>query len=178
MRINYPRAITESVEELAARERQLRGRRTEVRARMLRLLKSGQVPSLAQCAPLLGYSQTQLTRWWEQYRKQGLNGVLTEAPPHGKPSKLTAEALAGLEAVMRAGKIATLRDAQRYLQEQWGITYPSLNGIWYQLRLHRIKLKTGRRRHKQADREAQEAFKAGFRGDPAAAGSRAGLGLR
>jgi hypothetical protein len=40
----------------------------------------------------------------------------------------------------------------------------SLNGVWWQRRKHRIKLKTGRRRHRKADPAAQEAFKAGFRG--------------
>jgi len=178
MRINYREVITESLENLAEREQTLRGRRTGVRIRMLRLLKEGQVPSLAQCAPLLGYSLTQLTRWWGQYRKQGVEALVTEPPPHGRSSRLTAEALTGLEEVMRVGKIATLTDAQRYLQEEWSISYPSLNGVWYQLRQHRIKLKTGRRRHKKADPEAQEAFKAGFRSDPAGAGGGAGLGLR
>ena len=42
--------------------------------------------------------------------------------------------------------------------------YASLNGVWWQLRKHRIKLKTGRRRHRRADAAAQEAFRAGFRG--------------
>jgi transposase len=178
MWINYQEAIAETVEELSRREKQVRGRRTESRVRMLRLLKSGQVPSLAQCAPVLGYSVTQVTRWWERYQKQGLESVLAEPPRPGKQSRLTPEALAGLEEVMKRGAIATLEDARRYLQEEWDITYRSLNGIWWQLRKYRIKLKTGRRRHRKADQEAQDAFKAGFRQDPPAAAGGAGLGLR
>jgi hypothetical protein len=79
---------------------------------------------------------------------------------------LRADALAGLEAVMATGAITTLVDAQRYLAEEWGIVYPSLNGVWVQLRKHRIKKKTGRRRHRRADAAAQAAFSAGFRRGP------------
>jgi transposase len=178
MWINYQQAITETVEDLTAQEKQVRGRPTESRVRMLRLLKSGQVPSLAQCAPLLGYSLTQLTRWWERYHRHGLAAVLAERDYPGMPSHLTPGALAGLEAAMRAGRIATLKDAQRYLREEEGITYRSLNGVWYQLHQHHIKLKTGRRQHRKADKEDQAAFTAGFRDDAPGAPDRAGVGLR
>jgi transposase len=177
MRIDYQQAIRETSEELAAQERKVRGRPVAVRVRMLHLLKSGHVPSLAQGAPLLGYSQTQLTRWWEQYQRQGLAALLVEQPRGGKTSRLTAEARIGLEETMKRGEIATLREVQRYLQEEWDISYRSLNGIWWQLRQHQIKLKTGRRRHKQADKEAQQTFKAGFRRNAPAAQGGAELGL-
>lgn len=45
---------TESEAALTALEKELRGQPTAVRVQMLRLLKSGQVASLAACAPLLG----------------------------------------------------------------------------------------------------------------------------
>lgn len=66
---------------------------------------------------------------------------------------------------MATGAITTLKDAQRSLAAEWGIVYPSLNGVWRQLRKHRIKKKTGRR-HRRADPDAQAAFIAGFRCDP------------
>ena len=78
---------------------------------------------------------------------------------------------------MAAGQIATLKDAQTYLAERHGIVYPSLNGVWSQLRKHQIKLKTGRRRHALADAAAQEAFRAGFRGAVAGGRGAAGVGL-
>ena len=53
----------------------------------------------------------------------------------------------------------------------------SLNGVWAQLRKHKIKLKTGRRRHALADAAAQEAFRAGFRGDGGERRGAAGVGL-
>jgi hypothetical protein len=75
---------------------------------MLRLLKSGTVNSLKDCAPLVGYSVGQLTRWWECYRAKGLAELLKQHKPVGKTSKLTAEAWKGLLVSMRAGHIATI----------------------------------------------------------------------
>lgn len=126
---------------------------------MLRLLKSGAVSSLAACAPLLGYSFTQLQRWWAAYRDGGLDALLQHRTPPGKRSRLTPEAWAGLQAEIRAGRIGQLTDAQRYLRAQWRIEYRSLNGIWWLFKQRRVKLKTGRRRHHQADAAQQARFK-------------------
>lgn len=164
MRTPYPTAIAEAEAALAAEERRLRGRPAAARVRMLRLLKDGTAPTLGACAPLVGYSPRQLARWWAAYRAGGLAGLTRERARPGKASRLTPAALAGLEGEMRAGRIATLGDARRYLAERWGVEYASPNGVWWQLRKHRIKLKTGRRRHRKADAAAQAAFKAGFRG--------------
>ena len=164
MRIAYPAVIAESEEELAAAERRLRGRPPAARVRALRLLKAGVAPTLAGCAALVGYSPRQLARWWAAYRAGGLAEVVRERPRPGRAPRLTAAALAGLEDEMRAGRIATLEDARTCLRERWGIEYASLNGVWWQLRKHGIKLKTGRRRHRKADEAAQAAFRAGLRG--------------
>jgi len=118
-----------------------------------------------------------LARWWATYRQAGLEGVLREPTYPGKTSRLTPEALAGLEAAMTAGQIATLKQAQAYLREQHGVVYGSLQGVWWHLRKHHIKLKTGRRRHEYADAEAQEAFRAGFRDASGRDGRAAGVGL-
>ena len=159
MRTAYPAVIGESEEELAALERRLRGRPAAPRVRMLRLLKAGAARSLGGCAPLVGYSPRQLARWWAAYRAGGLAALTREPARPGKASRLTPEALAGLEGEMRAGRVATLADARRYLADRWGIEYASLNGVWWQLRKHRIKPKTGRRRHRRADAAEQERFK-------------------
>ena len=161
MRTDYPQAITESTEELARHEQALRGHATQARVRMLRLLKAGTAASLPMCAPLVGYSLRQLNRWWARYKSQGLAGLLADKPRLGKATKLTPAAYTALEEQMRAGRVARLEDARRYLAEQWGITYGSVSGVWWQLRKHNAKPKTGRRRHRQADGEAQAAFKKG-----------------
>ena len=178
MRTDYPTVIREDEPTLRRVERQVRGRPTAVRVQALRLLKSGAARSLEACATLVGHSPRQVARWWATYRREGLDGLLREPTSPGRRPRLTAQALADLEAVMAAGRIATLKEAQAYLAEQHGIVYPSLNGVWQQLRKHRIKLKTGRRRHALADAAAQEAFVAGFRGELEARRGAAGVGLR
>jgi transposase len=161
-RINYPVVIVESEAELGTLERQLRGRATQPRVQMLRLLKSGQSRSLLAVAPLVGYSVRQVNRWWTTYHQDGLGALLTERVRPGMPSRLTPEARADLEAAMARGEIATLKDAQHYLRTHWQIEYRSLNGIWHQFHTHKIRRKTGRRRHRQADPQAQRAYKRGL----------------
>jgi transposase len=159
MRIKYPKAIQESEEELTRLEQSLRGQKAADRVRVLRLLKSGTVKSLKDCAPMVGYSVSQLTRWWERYRAEGLAGVLKRQKPTGKASRLTAEAWAGLLQAMRAGHIVTMQDARNYLEREWGISYKNGKSLWWLFKKHRVKWKTGRRRHKKANAEQQAAFK-------------------
>lgn len=159
MRITYRQVIKESEEELTRQEQILRGQKTADRVRMLRLLKSGTVKSLKECAPLVGYSVIQLTRWWERYRAEGLAGVLEQQKPTGKPSRLTPEAWAGLLQAMREGHIATMQDARNYLEREWSISSKNGKSLWWLFKKHRVKWKTGRRRHKKANAEQQAAFK-------------------
>jgi transposase len=166
MRTDDASVITESVDELRAAEVRVRGERVAPRARMLVLLKTGAAPTLASGAELLGSSPRGVARWWATYRSEGFAALLVQRPRRGRQPRLTAPAVAGLAAVLATGAIATLKDGQRYLAEEWGIVYPRLNGVWHQVRNHRIKLKTGRRRHQQADAAAQAACTAGFRAAP------------
>jgi transposase-like protein len=177
MRTDYPTVITEDEATLRRVERRVRGRPTAMRVQALRLLKSGAARSLAACATLVGHSPRQVARWWALYRHEGLAGVLREPTYPGKTPRLTREALAALAAVMAAGQIATRKDAQAYLAADHGIVYRSLNGVWLQLRKHKSKRKTGRRRHALADAAAQEAFRAGFRDDARERPRAAGVGL-
>ena len=177
MHTDYPLLITEDEATLRQVEREVRGRPTAVRVQALRLLKSGAARSLPGCARLVGHSPRQVARWWATYRNTGLHGLLREPTYPGRRSRLTREALADLETVMAAGQIATLKDAQAYLRDRHGIVYPSLNGVWSQLRKHHIKPKIGRRRHALADAAAQEAFRAGFRGARDGGRGAAGVGF-
>jgi hypothetical protein len=54
MRIKYSKAVQESEVDLAKLEQRLRGQKPADRVRLLRLLKSGTVNSLKDCAPLVG----------------------------------------------------------------------------------------------------------------------------
>ncbi len=157
--IDYPRVITTSGDELSQLEREHRGRPTAPRIQLLRLLKSGQVSTLGAAANVLGYGERTCARWWSDYRHGGLAQLLDYGVSPGRPARMTEEAWQGLEAAMTAGEIVTLKDAQRYLTETWDVRYESLNGVWEQMRVRQATKKTGRRRHRQADPEAQAAYK-------------------
>ena len=159
MRTNYTEAIRETVQQLADLEKSLRRKPTAARIRMLRLLKSGQARSLQTCAPLVGYSRIQLTRWWKQYTDEGIEAVTNYRARSGKRSQLTAEAFNDLKQKMRQGHIARLEDARQHLAKDWGIHYKSLNGVWWMMSKQRVKLKTGRRKNRLADASQQQEFK-------------------
>lgn len=158
-RVNYPVVIVESEAELTIAERKLRGSCLAMRVRMLRLLKSGQCPTLNACEPLLGYSHAQLDRWWALYKAEGLSALIqVKDYRRGRHARITEPAWQGLEKELEAGQIRTLEDARSYLVHDWGIEY-SVNGISYHFQKHRVRLKTGRPRHRKANPQQQEAFK-------------------
>jgi transposase len=159
MWIDYRQAIGESAADLLKLERRYRGAGVGDRVKMLRLLKTEAYPSQRQLATVLGYTERQLRRWWRLYARSGLTALLHRAPPGGRPERLDAGALAALEAEMKAGRIGRLRDAQRFLAERCGVPYHGVSGLSRLFQRHKIKLKTGRRRHRRAEAEAQAAFK-------------------
>jgi transposase len=159
MRIMYPQVIQESEDDLTKLEQRLQGQKAADRVHMLRLLNSRAVYSLKDCAPLVGYSVGQLTSWWECYQAEGLAELLKQHKPVGKPFKLTAEAWTGLLVAMRAGHMATMQDARDYLEREWGVRYKNGKSSWWLFKKHRVKWKTGRRRHKKASAQQQAAFK-------------------
>jgi transposase len=173
---DYDAAISQSVPALLALEKRLRGQPVADRVKLLRWLKAQSVRSVRAAAPVLGYCERQLQRWWATYRASGLEALLLWQPAPGRRARVSPEAWTGVEGEMRAGRIARLKDVQHYLQEQWGIDYRSLNGVSQLLKRHKTKLKTGRRRHRQANLAAQIAFKKYLRPQTRPAASRARVG--
>lgn len=178
MWIDYREQIPQSTTALLVLEKRLRGRPIADRVKLLRLLKAGTIRSLRAAAPVLGYSERQLQRWWALYTTRGLNALVQCQPRPGRQEQVSPEAWAALACEMRAGRIAHLKEAQRYLREQWRMNYRSLNGLSQLFKRHKTKLKTGRRRHRQADPAAQTAFKKYLRphSRPAARATRMGYG--
>ena len=154
----YPHLITEDLATLTQLELRQRGHLTHPRIRLLCLLKSGQVRSIRTAAPLLGFSWCQRYRWWAVYQQGGIAAVLATNPHGHSHPRLTEPAGEGLCAAMRAGEIATLKDAQRYLADEWQIT-DSVRGVWWHLHQRRARPKTGRRRHQRADAARQARYK-------------------
>lgn len=159
MYLDYPNLIAEPATELADLERSHRGQPTETRLKMLRLLKDETYRSRRQLAGVLGYCERQLGRWFATYREGGLEALLDRGQPGGSSEKVTDEAWAGLEEKMKAGEIARLEDARRYLEEEHGITYAGIQGISMLFQRRGVKRKTGRPRHQKADPDEQAAFK-------------------
>ena len=159
MRIRYPSVIIESKDDLEHLERRLRGTRVAIRVRMLLLLKTEAATSLKEVCPLLGYQIAQVTRWWECYKTRGLDALVEQHPHAGKTSQMTQEAWTGLEHEMSQGHIGTLEEARLYLQQEWHIDYKSVNALSWLFKRRKIKWKTGRRRHRKAKQEQQNAFK-------------------
>jgi len=159
MYLNYPDLITQSVDELARLEQTHRGQPTENRLKMLRLLKEGTFPSRRGLAPVLGYCERQLKRWWDTYQHEGLEALLSYEGAGGSTERISDEAWAALEEKMKQGQIARLEDARRYLAQQWNVEYRGVSSISELFKRRKTKLKTGRRRHEKADAAAQAAFK-------------------
>lgn len=161
MYINYPEKILQSESALLNLEKKQRNQGVADRIKMLRLLKSGSPRSLRSLAPVLGYCERQLQRWWRIYRQASLEGLLEKKRPGGNTEKVTRQAWAGLCREMEKGKIARLKDVQSYLSVHFQIEYQSLEGISGLLKRHQVKLKTGRRRHRRTSAAVQADFKKG-----------------
>ena len=60
---------------------------------------------------------------------------------------------------MKRGEIATISQADEFLRERHGIEYAHPDGVGQLLRRRKVKKKTGRPHHEEADQKEQEAFK-------------------
>lgn len=129
MRTHYPDQIRETPEELEQLERSLRGQAVCDRVKMLRLLKTGHYDSRRTLAPVLGYSERQLQRWWKRYKKAGVDGLIEEKPVGGSNERMTDKAWDALKDAMRSGDVMQLKEAQAFLIDHFNIEYQSLQGL-------------------------------------------------
>ena len=159
-KILYPQVITEELDVLKELEKYHRYSHLFQRVRMLRLLKSEECSDLGEAARALGYSWRQCQRWFASYQKGGIEELLkSRVHERGRQELVTPEALEDLKQTMKMGQIATISQADEFLRERHGLEYAHRDGVGQLLRRHKIKLKTGRPRHEEADQEEQDAFK-------------------
>jgi transposase len=159
-KIHYSQVIEEDAQELKELERYHRYTHLFQRLRMLRLLKTEECTNLGEAARALGYSWRQCQRWFALYQKGGIDELLkSRVKERGRQELVTPEALEELQEAMKKGEIATISQADEFLREGHGIEYAHPDGVGQLLRRHKIKLKRGRPRHEEADKEEQEAFK-------------------
>ena len=159
-KILYTQAITEDPNDLKELEKRHRYSHLFQRLRMLRLLKSGECSNLGEAAQALGYSWRQCQRWFATYKEDGIEELLkSRVHERGRQELVTPEALEDLKETMKMGQIATIGQADEFLRERHGIEYAHPDGVGQLLRRHKIKLKSARPRHEEADPEEQDAFK-------------------
>src|SRR5829696_8116482 len=127
---------------------------------MLRLLKTEECTNLGEAARALGYSWRQCHRWIASYKKGGLEELLkSRVSERGRQELVSEEVFADLQEAMKRGEIATISEAHEFLRERHGIEYAHPDGVGQLLRRRKVKLKTGRPRHEEADQKEQQAFK-------------------
>jgi transposase len=159
-KILYSQVITEDLDDLKDLEKYHRYSHLFQRVRMLGLLKSEECSNLGEAARALGYSWRQCQRWFASYQKGGMEELLkSRVHERGRQELVTPEAFEDLKEVMKRGEIATISQADEFLRDRHGIEYAHPDGVGQLLRRHKVKLKTGRPRHEEADQGEQEAFK-------------------
>jgi transposase len=159
-KILYPQVIEEDTQQLKELEKRHRYSHLFQRVRMLRLLKSEECTNLGEAAQALGYSWRQCQRWFRSYQEGGIEELLiSRVSERGRQELVTEEAFEDLKEAMKKGQIATISEADEFLRERHGIQYAHPDGVGQLLRRRKVKLKTGRPRHEEADPEQQEAFK-------------------
>ena len=159
-KIHYSQVIEEDAQELKELERYHRYTHLFQRVRMLRLLKSEECRNLGEAAEALGYSWRQCHRWFASYKKGGLKELLkSRVSERGRQELVTPEAFEELQEAMKRGEIATISQADEFLRERHGIEYAHPDGVGHLLRRGKVKKKTGRLRHEEADQKEQQAFK-------------------
>jgi len=159
-KILYPQVIEEDPQQLKELEKHHRYSHLFQRVRMLRLLKSEECTNLGEAAQALGYSWRQCQRWFRSYQEGGIEELLiSRVSERGRQELVTQEAFEDLKEAMKKGQIATISEADEFLRERHGIEYAHPDGVGQLLRRRKVKLKTGRPRHEEADPDQQEAFK-------------------
>jgi transposase len=152
--------IEEDPQQLKELEKYHRYTHLFQRVRMIRLLKSEESTNLGEAAQALGYSWRQCQRWFATYNKGGLQELLkSRVSERGRQELVTQEAFEDLQEAMKRGEIATISEADQFLRERHGIEYAHPDGVGQLLRRRKVKKKTGRPRHEEADQKEQEAFK-------------------
>lgn len=155
--INYQTAITESVEELLALEKQQKDARLRDRVRFIRYLKEGRARSQPQAGEFIGLKRRSSQLLWQQYKQKGLN-CLTSSGYKGSWAKLSSVQQARLLQRLDGDDITTQRQVIDYLKAEMGISY-SQGGIWALLARLKAKAKTGRPVNVRKDTAGEIAFK-------------------
>ena len=155
--MDYEKLIEESVQELIAFEEKQKQALIRDRVRFVRVLKTGQAKSQRLAGEQIGLKERQSQRLWHTYRQEGIQGLLTY-PYQGTFGKLSTQQLSQLRNYLKTDSVDTLKHAQNYIADAFGVNY-TIAGISVLFQRLKIKLKTGRPTNVRQDQVAKEAFK-------------------
>ncbi len=121
--------VRESLQELNALEERYRSSPLEARIRVVRLMKEEPTQTIPQIAEKAGCSERSAHRWWNQYRKAGLDGLLEERKREQAGGKAGLDRIADELAVkLRNEELGTLKEIQEWLASSHGVSY-TIKGI-------------------------------------------------
>lgn len=156
-KIDYPKVIQEKVKKLRHLEKEQSKAFLRDRIRFLWLLKSGRCSSQIEAGELIGLSARSSQRLWQQYRRGGLEALLTYSY-QGTTCLLTEEQQKKLMAYLAEDQVQFLHEAKAYIQQQFNIRY-SMGGLHKLFERLRVKKKTGRPTNYRKDEKGAARFK-------------------
>lgn len=154
-KVNYPEQIKESLPELKALAKALDCSKIKDRLEVLIWLKTEKVKTMKEAISLKGKSKSQGQRWWQQYKKEGIESYLC-FKHEGQISPLSGKE--ELENRLNNEGFDSINEARLWILETYGIIYTE-NGLGNYFRHHKIKLKTGRPHHPKKNDGKRAAFK-------------------
>jgi len=139
---DYKIEIEESADQLKEQERKEKRGKVRDRLKFLRLLKEKKARTIREASELVGICAQTGYRIMSRYREGGIQSVTT-LHYRGKPSKIGKDGEQLL--INKANKTGfrTLKEAQKWLQEELGQEYTE-PAVWFMLKRLKIKLKKGR----------------------------------
>lgn len=155
IKIDYRNNIAESESELRERYQKVNSSKLKERCEILLWLKSGKVLTMKEAVSLKGRSTDYGNKLWKRYKTLGLTGCLKL---NYKPQQSPLEGKQELEEQLSSEGFATIKEAQAWILETYGISYTE-NGLGNYFRQRKIKLKTGRPFHPKQNEEKRAAYK-------------------
>ena len=162
-KLDFANLIVETVVELREREKKEKDARLRLRVQLLRLLKSQAAATIKEACGVCEVTPKHGYHLWHKYRTQGLERY---ARLNWKPrsSKLSVgEQTELLERAASGNGFGSQREARRYLQDQFGVSYTQ-GGVCLLFQRLRIKAKEPRPLNIKASPEEQSAYKKTFSG--------------
>lgn len=152
--------ISESEEELLIEMKKPVHQAIRERIQTLYWLKTHQVESTEAIAQLMGKHRTTVSRWLSQYRKGGLEALLTQGKSTGRPRKIPQEIEEKLKQELNQVEgFSSYKEVQMWLRAVEGIEM-SYTGVHQAVRYRlKGKLKVPRPVHIKQEPGAVEEFK-------------------